>query len=59
MDPDARADVIDDLQLDQAFEDLDHKFLVLEGQTDADTLLSQKHSGDQPRVTARHYRRDC
>lgn len=45
MDPDARADVIDDLQLDQAFEDLGHKFLVLEGQTDADTLLCHAIGG--------------
>lgn len=47
-DPDARADMIDDLQLDQAFDDLDRKFLVLEGQTDADTLLSQAIQDERP-----------
>lgn len=39
--------MIDDLQPNQAFEDLDREFLVLEGQKDAETRLSQA-TGDQP-----------
>ena len=41
LEPDSRAVVMDELELDEALEELDRRFYDLEGSTNADTLLSQ------------------